>query len=99
MQERSALLVPAGMAVGDRVRLARIAKRRTVAEMAAALGMSKGTYERIEHGSRPPRRGELIAIAQLTDQDLEFFGASLDEDEAPILPSPLPLVNGEAAGS
>lgn len=80
------------MATGLRVRLARIAAGRSVQGMAEELGVSKWTYERIENGSRPARRGELVVIAQLTDQDLSFFGASSDE-EASILPPPLPAVN------
>lgn len=73
MQNGHALRVPLGMTVGDRVRLARMAIGYTVAEMAEALGLSKGTYERIEQGQREPRRGELIAIAHITAQDLAFF--------------------------
>jgi transcriptional regulator with XRE-family HTH domain len=57
--------------------------------MAIELGLSKGTYERIESDARQARRGELIAIAQLTGQDLSLFGASSDDGEAPNL-SPLP---------
>jgi transcriptional regulator with XRE-family HTH domain len=80
------------MPTEGRIRLARLAVDLTVAEMAEALGVSKGTYERIESGHRLARRGELIAIAHLTGQELDFFGASL-EDGGPVLPLPLPAVN------
>ena len=56
------------------------------------MGISLTTYQRIEAGARQPRRLELIAFAQITGQDLAFFGASLDEEER-VLPHPLPAVN------
>jgi hypothetical protein len=57
------------------------------------LGVSLRTWQRLEDGSRPPRPGELLLIAQRTNQDLSFFGASSDPEEPRILPPPLPLVN------
>lgn len=80
------LVVPAELETGPRIRLARVAAELGVAEMAARLGFSTDTYSRIESGARPVRRGELIAIAQITGQGEEFFGASFDEDEVPNLP-------------
>lgn len=56
------------------------------------LGISLRTWQRLEDGSRAPRPGELLLIAQHTNQDLSFFGASPDPEDERILPPPLPLV-------
>ena len=92
MQSGHALLrVPIAMTVGRRVQLARMTTGRTAKAMAGVLGLSLGTYERIEQDQRQPRRGELIAIAHVTGQDLDFFerAPSLDAAEAGTLsPSP-----------
>src|SRR5437773_451750 len=91
----SALLVPDSTGIGGRIKLARIASGRSIGEMAAALGMSKGTYERTESGARPARRGELIAIAELTNQEKAFFGVTSDAAaEGAILSDLAPRVNG-----
>lgn len=95
MQDGSALVVPPSTSPSERIRLARLVSKRSVSDMATALGMSKGTYERVESGSRPARRGELIAIAQITGQDLAFFGASSVEEEDGVLPRPDAEFNDE----
>jgi transcriptional regulator with XRE-family HTH domain len=89
----AALSVPEEVTVGGRFRIARRASERTVAEMATALGVSKATYERIESGARSARRGEVIAMAQLTGQEIVFFGASPEEDGAEVLTPDVDPVN------
>jgi transcriptional regulator with XRE-family HTH domain len=87
------LVVPGDSSLAERLRLARVAARLSPEEMAAALGVSLRTWQRLEDGTREPRPGELLLIAERTNQDLSFFGASPDPEEAPILPRPVPLVN------
>lgn len=65
--------------------------------MATALGVSKATYERIESGARSARRGEVIAMAQLTGQEISFFGSASPEDGgAEVLTGVASPVNGGA---
>lgn len=87
------LVVPVEMVVGERVRLARLAAGMTRQNLAEAIGVSHSTLQRIEDGSREPRRGELVAIAHFTRQELLFFDASLAADEGGVLPPPLPHFN------
>ncbi len=43
------------------------------------MGISESSYRRLESGARAARRGELIAIAQITGQASDFFeSASFD---------------------
>ena len=95
MTSCNALAVPEQTGIARRIYLARIAAGLEPDEVARAIGVSLSTYQKTEAGARPPRRGELIAIAHVTGQDLAFFGASLEEERAAILPRPLPLVNPE----
>lgn len=75
------LTVSPETSIGDRLRLARIAAGLTQEEAARAIGLSPRTWTRLELEGREPRLGELIAIAQITGQDLEFFfGASSLQD-------------------
>jgi transcriptional regulator with XRE-family HTH domain len=79
------LAVPAATSLAARLRLARKAAGLDIDEAARRIGVSVSTWTKTEAGARLPRRGELIAFAQVTGQDLGFFGASLDED-TPTLP-------------
>jgi transcriptional regulator with XRE-family HTH domain len=86
------LAVPVATPVADLVRFCRVVSGLSRHEMARKIGVSKRTYDRIEDGSRPPRRGELLAIAQVSDQDPELiFGASLDAAAESLT---LPLLPG-----
>jgi transcriptional regulator with XRE-family HTH domain len=72
-----ALRIDRGLPVHRLVGLARAAAGLTAEHVAVALGISESSYRRLESGARTARRGELIAIAQITGQDLELFeGAS-----------------------
>lgn len=82
MADTNQLVVDITTALHHRVRLARIAAGRSRAELAEEVGVSKRTYERIETGSRSPRRAELDAIAQATGQDVSFFRASSGNERA-----------------
>jgi transcriptional regulator with XRE-family HTH domain len=85
-QPGHALIVGQQVGFAGRLRLARIAAGLDVDDIARAIGVSKRTYQRLEDGSRQVRPLELTAIAQLTGQDVEFFGASPDRQvEAPNL--------------
>lgn len=52
--------------------------------MAQAAGISVRSYQRTIAGTREARRGELMAWAQLTGQDLELFESD-SSDGAPML--------------
>lgn len=83
---------------GERIRLARQAARLDLSFVAAKLGISKRTLERTEADVRRPTRAELVVLAQLTNQDLAFFGVLSDESDDPealTLPPPLPAVKVE----
>lgn len=54
-------------------------------ELARALEVSEKTLQRIEDDTRELRLSELMRLAELTGQDLSFFGASVDEPETPNL--------------
>lgn len=95
-QTNLTLAVSAETALRDRLRLARIAAGLEQKDLAQAIGIGLRTYERIESGARPLRRGELIAIAQVTGQEVSFFGASPDADGAEVLTGGASPVNDEA---
>jgi transcriptional regulator with XRE-family HTH domain len=59
--------------LNELIRLARLAAGLTRPEVAQRAGLSTRTYERIEDGSREPLDDELVAIAQITGQELELF--------------------------
>ncbi len=98
MSVEHTLVVSEATTVGDRFRVARIAAGLTPNEAARLLGVSQRTYERIESDVREPRRGEIVAFAQITGQDVAFFGGGSSVDcEARVLPDPLPGVNDVVA--
>lgn len=79
MAHGATLRVDRQLPVHRLVGLARAAAGLTAEHVAEALGISESSYRRLESGARTARRGELIAIAQITGQDLELFeGASFD---------------------
>lgn len=63
------------------MRIARIAARLSPGSVAAELGISRRSLDRTEAGTRQPLWSELLVFAQLTNQDLSFFGASADGRE------------------
>jgi capsular polysaccharide biosynthesis protein len=68
-------------AVHRRVRLARRAAQVSQEEAAGAIEVSLATYQRLESGvGRSFRRSELTILAELTDQDLAFFGVALQSE-------------------
>ena len=86
-----------GLSVGRRMRLARIAAELDLDQVAAVLEISRRTLERIEAGTRPPTRVELVVFAELVQQDISFFGETSSLSEEPTLPDPLPGVKRKAA--
>jgi transcriptional regulator with XRE-family HTH domain len=56
-----------------RIRAARAYARLTQQELAAQLGVDVQTVKRREKGSHPPRRAELLAIAEVTGVPAEFL--------------------------
>jgi transcriptional regulator with XRE-family HTH domain len=74
MANGTTLRVRSDIRLNELIRLARLAAGFERKELAQRLGLSKRTYERIEDGSRQPRAGEVVAIAQITGQDVELFG-------------------------
>lgn len=51
-------------AVGPRLRAARLARRRTLAELSAATGISQSTLSRLESGQRKPTLELLLPLAR-----------------------------------
>lgn len=64
--------------MGRRMRIARIAAELDPESVAAELGISRKSLERTEAGVRQPSRAELVVLAQLTGQELSFFGVTSD---------------------
>lgn len=78
------------VSLARRIRAARALSGKDVSELAHRVGISKRTWWRLEAGDREPTALELERIAEATSQPIAFFfGASLDNSEAPNL-SPLP---------
>lgn len=98
VRQRLSLEVSEELAIGQRMKLARVAADLDPDAVAAAFGISRRTYDRIEAGERSPKRAELVVFAQLTDQDTSFFGISSFEGES-ILSDIEPHVNGRENGS
>lgn len=57
----------------DRIRKARELREMKQSDLAAAIGVSRGTLASIEQGVREPRRGEVIAISFATGVSLEWL--------------------------
>jgi transcriptional regulator with XRE-family HTH domain len=77
------------------MKVARVASDLDPEAVAAALGISRRTYDRVEAGDRPATRAELIVFSQLTNQDPSFFGVtSSSAAERAILSDLKPRVNG-----
>jgi transcriptional regulator with XRE-family HTH domain len=90
--ERHALQLDAEVDQGRRLELARVAARLEQEEMAQAVGISVRSYQRTIAGTRTARRGELIAWAELTGQDLDFFSGASSNERAQILSQTEPPV-------
>jgi transcriptional regulator with XRE-family HTH domain len=69
----TSLSLPEGLAVGDRIRMARLAIGMRPTEMARALGMSLKTYQRLERGEREPRLSEIHLLVEITGQTVGYF--------------------------
>jgi transcriptional regulator with XRE-family HTH domain len=70
---RVQLKMPEGASVGEVFRIARVVRHLSWSECAAAIGVSKKTYSRIEAGTREPRDDEITRFAELVDQDEGMF--------------------------
>jgi transcriptional regulator with XRE-family HTH domain len=81
------------LATGRRMKVARVASDLDPEAVAAALGISRRTYDRIEAGERPATRAELIVFSNLTSQDPSFFGVTSSSTERAILSDLDPVVN------
>jgi transcriptional regulator with XRE-family HTH domain len=71
-----ALVISEELPLRKRIRLARMASQRDPEAVAAALGISKRSYERGEAGERRFTRAELLVLAQVTGQDPSLFGVT-----------------------
>src|SRR5690348_14154310 len=91
-EARHTLILDAEVDQGRRLELARVAARIEKEDMAKAAGISVRSYERTIAGTRATRPGELIVWAQLTGQDLEFFGSASSTSGAPNLSQSKPPV-------
>lgn len=97
MADGTTLQVPAEAGLGDRVRLARVAARKSQRETANALGLSVRVYARIEAGERDLWMSEAHLLSEFTGQDLALFGTPLDDGRR-SLPGPLPIGQVEDVG-
>lgn len=91
MSDGQSLVIAEDTEVSRRVALARVAAGLTQEDLARALGVSLATIGRIEQGVRAPRRVQLLALAQITGQDVTFFGlassaAKGDGTVSPVAP-------------
>jgi len=63
----------------DRLKTLRAEKRLHQKEVADAIGISLGAYQRYEYGSISPREDKQIVIAQFFNVSLEYLRGETDE--------------------
>ena len=59
--------------IGERVRKARVIAKMTLKELSEKTGIGYVTISRIEHGTRAVTAGEIVHIANETNQPISFF--------------------------
>jgi transcriptional regulator with XRE-family HTH domain len=66
--------------LGDRIRKARTEAGLDQRALAAALGVNRNTVALWEHDATQPRTASLIAVAAVTDTDLEWIEGKATQD-------------------
>ncbi len=64
---------PGTYPIGEKIKEARLASKKTMIQMAEELNFARQTYTYLEHGQVDPRFTVLQTIALLTDKPLSFF--------------------------
>ncbi|KAA9105018.1 helix-turn-helix domain-containing protein [Microbacterium rhizomatis] len=67
-----------GLALGARVRVARVASGMKQSELAAECGVSRAAIGQWEAGLTEPSASKMFAIARATNQPLDWFAEGLD---------------------
>lgn len=66
--------------LGDRIRKARTAAGLSQAAIADRLGVNRNTVVLWEHDDAQPRTASLIAVAAVTETDLEWLEGKVRDD-------------------
>ena len=77
-----------GMALGDRIRKARLARNLTQGEVAASMGVSRPTETQWENGTHQPETGKMPDLAKVLGVSIDWLMSETD------LPMPEPVRAG-----